>query len=136
MGKFFWFFKVINSFSKKIKADCVQGGKNFFWDNFYYISDSTVYLAYLAVTAELRGNGYGSKILHMLEEKYPEQQIVLDIEPLDPDAENYHQRVSRLRFYQKNGWRRTHQMLIDADGEFEALVDQSHFDKKDFRKLQ
>lgn len=33
-----------------------------------------------------------------------------------------------------NGWRRTHQMLIDADGEFEALVDQSHFDKKDFAK--
>lgn len=43
-------------------------------------------------------------------------------------------RPSRLRFYQKNGWRRTHQMLIDADGEFEALVDQNHFDKKDFAK--
>ncbi len=132
--RFSWFSMVLMSFRRKLKLNAVYDGETFCGMICYYISDSTVYLAYLAVTAELRGNGYGSKILHMLEEKYPEQQIVLDIEPLDPDAENYHQRVSRLRFYQKNGWRRTHQMLIDADGEVEVLVDQNHFDKKDFAK--
>ena len=95
---------VLMSLRKKLQLNAVYDGEVFCGMVCYYISDNTVYLAYLAVEPELRGNGY------------------------------YHQRVSRLRFYQKNGWRRTHQMLVDADGEFEALVDQNHFDKKDFAK--
>ena len=40
----------------------------------YYVeSSSTVYLTYLAVNQDLRGHGYGSKILAMLEEKYPDK---------------------------------------------------------------
>ena len=103
MGKIFMDVNGINEFAQEATTNAVYDGEVFCGMVCYYISDNTVYLAYLAVESELRGNGYGSKILHMLEEKYPDQQIVLDIEPLDPDAENYHQRVSRLRFYQKNG---------------------------------
>lgn len=84
---------VLMSLRKKLQLNAVYDGEVFCGMVCYYISDNTVYLAYLAVEPELRGNGYGSRILHMLEEKYPDQQIVLDIEPLDPDAENYHQRV-------------------------------------------
>lgn len=132
--RFPWFSMVLMNLRRKLKLNAVYDGEEFCGMSCYYISDNTIYLAYLAVAPELRGQGYGSRILQALKEKYPDQQIVLDIEPLDPDADNYYQRVDRLRFYQKNGWHRTHQMLVDADGKFEALVDQNHFDKQDFAK--
>lgn len=122
------------SMRKQLKVHALYDQETFVGMAIYYNSESTVYLAYLAVDPRLRGKGYGSKILRMLEEKYPDQQIVLDIEPLDPSADNYAQRVSRLKFYQQNGWNRTHELLKDEDGQYEALVDQEKFDKKDFAK--
>lgn len=117
-----------------VKVHAVYDDDIFVGLTIYFESAKTVYLAYLAIDPSLRGKGYGSKVLQMLEQMYPDKQIVLDIEPLDPQADNYHQRVSRLKFYQRNGWHRTHQMLKDEDGQFEALVDNKRFDKKDFAK--
>ena len=82
---------------------------------YYVISDSTVYLTYLAVNKDLRGQGYGTKILSLLEKQYPDQAIVIDIEPVVPTAKNYQQRVSRLKFYERNGFHRTDQKLKDQD---------------------
>lgn len=81
---------VLMSLRRKLQLNAVYDGEVFCGMVCYYTSDNTVYLAYLAVEPELCGNGYGSKIPHMLEEKHPHQQIVLDIEPPDPDAENYY----------------------------------------------
>ena len=53
---------------KKLQLNAVYDGEVFCGMVCYYISDNTVYLAYLAAEPELRGNGYGSRILHMLEE--------------------------------------------------------------------
>ncbi len=62
-----------------------------------------VYLFFLAVDETKRGCGYGSKILTALKEKYAGKRIFLAREPLDPNADNYAQRVSRHEFYLKNG---------------------------------
>lgn len=62
-----------------------------------------VYLFFLAVDENKRGCGYGSKILAALKEKYAGKRIFLAREPLDPEAENYVQRVSRHEFYLRNG---------------------------------
>lgn len=125
---------LVMSVRRRLKIHAVYDKDTFVGMTIYFVSDKTVYLAYLAIDPNLRGHGYGSKILQMLKDKYEDRQIVLDIEPLNPNADNYRQRVSRLKFYQKNGWRRTHQMLKDQDGQFEALVDNAYFDKKDFAK--
>lgn len=101
----------------------------------YYVeSDETVYLTYLAVNKKMRGHGYGTKILTMLENKYPDKAIVIDIEPVVPSAKNYQQRVSRLKFYERNGFHRTDQKLKDQDGEFEALTTGKRFNKSGFVK--
>lgn len=64
-----------------------------------------VYLFYLAIHASLRGKGCGSRILKAVTEKYSGRRVILNIETLDPKAENYPQRVKRKEFYEKNGFR-------------------------------
>ena len=61
------------------------------------------YIFYLAIDDGLRGRGYGSRVLSSLKERYRDCRIFLAREQLDKDADNYEQRVSRHRFYQKNG---------------------------------
>lgn len=61
------------------------------------------YVFYLAIDDSARGRGYGSRILRMLRKHYRGQNLFLAIEELDPEAENYEQRVSRRRFYERNG---------------------------------
>jgi GNAT superfamily N-acetyltransferase len=80
-----------------------------------------LYLMFFAVNGALRGKGYGSAILSYLKEQYPDKAIVLNIELLDPDAENYDDRVRRLRFYEKNGFHDTGYNIDEVGGTFRIL---------------
>lgn len=63
------------------------------------------YICFFAVKKEKRSMGYGRAILKLIEEMYPQNQLVLEIEPLDnKNAVNYEQRVRRESFYRKNGF--------------------------------
>lgn len=67
--------------------------------------DDLIMVEYFAVAAEFRGQGYGSRILERLLDKYADTPICLEIEDTQDDqAENYTQRLSRKRFYQANGF--------------------------------
>lgn len=120
------------SLKPSVKFHALYDDHHFCGIAYYAESYDTVYLTYLAINKELRGHGYGTKILTMLEEKYPDKAIVIDIEPVVPTAKNYHQRVSRLKFYERNGFHRTDQKLKDQDGEFEALTTGKTFNKPGF----
>lgn len=59
------------------------------------------FLAYFAISPELRGRGYGSKAFQILKERYGD--IVLEIETTyDREHEDYPMRLSRKAFYIKN----------------------------------
>lgn len=122
------------SLHKNVKFHAIYDEDKFCGISYYASNENTVYLTYLAVNEELRGQGYGSKILTMLEDKFLDKQIVIDIEPVTKKAKNYKQRVSRLKFYERNGFHRTNQRLKDADGEFEALTTGEKFDRDSFVK--
>lgn len=62
------------------------------------------YIWFLAIAADSRGRGYGSEVLRLLKEKYGDSQLILDMEQLNPEADNYAQRISRLHFYERNGF--------------------------------
>ncbi len=67
--------------------------------------NDTLFVFYLAVNDEIHSKGYGSKLLQVLFEKYPEKSITLFIETMgDKMADNYEQRVKRLAFYERNGF--------------------------------
>lgn len=62
---------------------------------------------YFAVCEELRGKGYGQKILSQLIEHYKGQASVLDMESPTQVCDNQNQRKRRHNFYLRNGFRDT-----------------------------
>ena len=62
---------------------------------------------YSAVCEELRGKGYGQKILSQLIEHYKGQTSVLDMESPTQVCDNQNQRKRRHNFYLRNGFRDT-----------------------------
>ena len=62
---------------------------------------------YFAVRQELRGKGYGQRILTQLIERYKGQTCVLDMESPTQVCDNIDQRKRRHAFYLRNGFRDT-----------------------------
>lgn len=83
-------------------ADDVPAGMSF-----VYIHESVVYLGYLAVEEKMRSKGYGTEILHMILDAYPESKIVVDIETVTEDSGNYKERRKRKDFYLRCGFKET-----------------------------
>lgn len=95
----------------------------------YSIDTGTyLYLLFLAVRANGRSRGYGTRILERLKARFPERTIVLEIEPLDPSAPNADQRERRLAFYQRNGFVLAGFDSIEGDMTYTLLKSTGHFD--------
>lgn len=100
-------------------------------------TDKLHFLLFFAVPEARRGTGCGSKILSALKEHYG--TILLNMELLDPNAENYPQRQRRFRFYQRNGFFDTCYHVWEVGGKFRVLSTNPTLDvaayKEVFRKL-
>ena len=70
--------------------------------NVYY--KDIVFIFYLAIDETLRGQGYGTKILDSIKNKHENYRIILNIEEIDENSNNYKQRIKRKEFYIKNGF--------------------------------
>ncbi len=79
------------------------------------------YVAYLAIDAKFRGLGLGSKLLALIVTQNPRAQIVLDVEPPHEDAPNLAQRLRRIEFYGRHGFRRCGKFFNYAGLSFEIL---------------
>lgn len=64
-----------------------------------------VLLDYFAVAPSQRGQGTGSRALGLIGEYYRGKRLFLEIEEPDPQAGNQLQRLKRLAFYRRNGYR-------------------------------
>lgn len=80
------------------------------------------YVAYLAIDAKFRGLGLGSKLLALIVTQNPRAQIVLDVEPPHEDAPNLAQRLRRIEFYGRHGFRRCGKFFNYAGLSFEILA--------------
>lgn len=65
------------------------------------------FFCWLAVEENLRGKGYGGKILQYVREEKSNCRIFLNIERVDVPAENLEQRLKRKNFYLSNGYHET-----------------------------
>ena len=61
-------------------------------------------LNYFAVEPDCRSMGLGSRALPALQQRYPNRQVVLEVEPPDHTAPNARQRQRRLDFYAKTAF--------------------------------
>lgn len=85
-------------------------------------SDKMVYVFFLAVDERKRGNGYGTKILDMIKNHYADRAVALMIEDTTvTDTDNYEERINRLDFYKKNGFKQLHIKINEACVDYELL---------------
>ena len=84
-------------------------------------TDYTLFIYYLAIDENLRGKGYGSKILSLIKNSYPNKTITLNVEPIDENADNYSQRLTRLSFYKRNGFLDSGYTVYEVGGGFTVL---------------
>lgn len=61
------------------------------------------HILFLAVEEKLRDHGYGSQILAEIGKAYAGNRVILDVEMVDPEADNNEQREQRIAFYMRNG---------------------------------
>ena len=62
---------------------------------------------YFAVEEQLRGKGYGQKILTHIINQYMDKRLILDMESPRQECDNLDQRLRRTGFYLRNGFRDT-----------------------------
>lgn len=80
------------------------------------------YVAYLGIDAKFRGLGIGSRLLALIATQNPRAQIVLDVEPPHEDAPNLAQRLRRIEFYGRHGFRHCGKFFNYAGLSFEILA--------------
>lgn len=75
------------------------------WVGLAYVlrQDDLAYLNYLAIDPRARGQGCGTRAIGALRAHYAGCRLFLALEPPDPTADNYRQRVKRHDFYARCG---------------------------------
>ncbi len=102
------------------------------------LSDDALHMAYLSyftIDGACRSRGYGAAALAKLAEVYEGYQIVLDMERMDEEADNYGQRLRRLAFYERNGYRRAKVGFQYFKMDLEIMCSRGQFREQEFRQL-
>ena len=120
---------------KRVNLQAVYDHDNFIGLIFWTYAEKIIYIGYLAVDPVWRGKGYGSQTLNLMKQHHPNQEIVLDIEPVIKTAKNYSQRINRLLFYKHNGFKLTQDNLVDEGGRYAILSSDKHFKKRNLSQL-
>lgn len=81
--------------------------------------EDTIFLFYLAVNKNFRGNGYGAKILSDLLQMYSDKKVILCVERPDKNIQDLKNR--RKDFYLRNGFYTTNKFTEDIGVEYEVL---------------
>lgn len=99
-------------------------------------NEKMVYVFYLAIAEEQRGNGYGSKVLSLIKAQYPNHVVTLAIEDTaDRTADNYAQRIKRLGFYERNGFTQLQIRVNEAGVVYELLGTESGVTQAEYLDL-
>ncbi len=130
-----WLLLLISKF-KKYNFNAYYAENLFVGILFTIESKETLFIFYIAVNDKIQSKGYGSLLLKNIFEKYPNKYISLFIETIsDKNASNYEQRVRRLSFYKKNGFRQTGYSAGNKIPFIDILSTNDNFNIKDVKKL-
>ena len=81
-----------------------------------------LYILYFAIDQNLRGKGYGGRILQEICSRYAGYRIILCAEEVDQSYSNYEQRRSRMQFYERNGFQASGEKLKEAGVVYDSSV--------------
>lgn len=94
------------------------------WIGFIYTTEykDIVFVQFFAISESCRSAGYGSKVMESMKDVHSGKRIVLNIEALDDQAENHHQRIKRKAFYRKNGFSSSGYIVKEHKERLEMLI--------------
>lgn len=88
----------------------------------YLISNKELsFILYFAIDKTIRGEGFGSKALSLIQEYKALNRIILLMEAPDENSVNNNQRKKRKKFYSDNGYIYTGVNINDKNENFESL---------------
>ena len=126
-------FSLIKKMHKRWKTDIwyFEDGKRFLGLATTINSDSIVLIDYFAVSPELRGKGYGTKMLAELVKYYMPQGVFVEIESTETQAANREERKKRKEFYIRSGFvpMNTRAKLFGVDMELLGISCSLSFDE-------
>lgn len=93
------------------------------------------FIQYLAVDGAVRSKGYGTQILHQIDERGKGRTIVLEIEAVDAAAGNFEQRKKRKAFYLRNGYASSGYGYSLGGVAFEVLYKGAAFDPQAYSAM-
>ena len=89
------------------------------------------FVMFIAVEENLQSKGYGSSILNEIQSRYPNNKIVISIEPCDEEANDIKQRLRRKKFYANNGYKETGYFIKLGGKKQEIIIRNGTFDKRE-----
>ena len=130
-----WWMLCFLTVRKGIDITAYYDGENLCGFTYTVTEGNILFVLFFAVEDTIRGKGYGSAILDYLKASNSEKSVLLNVELLDPSADNYLERVRRFRFYEKNGFYDTKYDIEEVGGVFRVLATMPTFDKKEYLRI-
>lgn len=98
-------FFIINRLAKTERANCfaITDKDTFVGMAYCVLYEDIVYVFYLAIEENLRGQGYGSRVLVAIRQMYPDKRIILMAEESTDAYKDMEARLKRKQFYYTNG---------------------------------
>ncbi|PID82210.1 MAG: hypothetical protein CSB16_02425 [Clostridiales bacterium] len=97
--------------------------------------EDSVFLFFFAIVPELRGMGYGSKVLRALRSIFADKKITLLIESTSEECDNLEERLNRKLFYEKNGFVACGYELIEKGVRYDCMSSPVAVSKESFSEL-
>ena len=94
-----------------------------------------VYFFYFAIDPRVRGRGIGTRALKEVMRRYQGKRFFLALEPLDPEAKNYEERVRRHRFYESCGLVDLPHQLSEAKVVYSLMGTGEEIHPEEYREL-
>lgn len=102
----------------------------------YTVETAELYfILLLAVAPEHQSQGYGSLILQELIQTAGLKSVLITIEPMDQQSENYSQRLKRLAFYEKNSFELTNHYYHEGEETYQIITKNSKTELEKFEKI-
>ena len=89
-------------------------------------------ILYLAIESELRGKGYGTQALKKISNFYKNNRIVVDVEDPDKTENKKEERLKRINFYLKAGFKLTNIKYLWEDEYYIIMVINGNITENEF----
>lgn len=101
--------------------------------NVYY--KDTVFVFYLAIDSKIRSKGYGSAIIDEIKLRSKNRRIILNIEEVDENSNDFEQQMRRKSFYIKNGFKESSIKTREKNVVYEMLYYGENVTYEEYSKL-